>query len=111
MLADLEGRVPAKYRQVYESLLELLPNGDDCRGCPKGSSTPTRPAATSSPPPAGRCWWTGPGPAAGVLWLRPLWLACWQCWLACVSPKVNRAYVPDGERVAAIAVGVRNSAT
>jgi thiamine kinase-like enzyme len=21
----------------------------------------------------------------GVLWIRPLWLACWQCWLAVVS--------------------------
>jgi len=43
----------------------------------------------------------------GVLWIRPLWLAAWQCWLACVSPRVTKAFVPDGERIAAIARGAR----
>jgi len=43
----------------------------------------------------------------GVLWIRPLWLACWQCWLAVVSAKVQRAFLPDPERIAAIADQVR----
>ncbi len=30
----------------------------------------------------------------GVLWIRPLWLAAWQCWLACVSAKVSQVFVP-----------------
>jgi Ser/Thr protein kinase RdoA (MazF antagonist) len=47
----------------------------------------------------------------GVLWIRPLWLAAWQCWLAVVSAKVNRAHVPDGSRVAALAASVREAAS
>jgi Ser/Thr protein kinase RdoA (MazF antagonist) len=45
----------------------------------------------------------------GVLWIRPLWLACWQCWLAVVSPRVTRGFVPEPEpeRIAAIAEQVR----
>jgi len=43
----------------------------------------------------------------GALWIRPLWLAAWQCWLAVVSAKVNRSHVPDGTRIAALAASVR----
>ena len=43
----------------------------------------------------------------GVLWVRALWLAAWQCWLAVVSPKVTQAYVPDPDRIAAIAARTR----
>lgn len=46
----------------------------------------------------------------GVLWIRPLWLATWRCWLAVVSPRVSRAWVPDGSRIAAIAAAVRAAA-
>jgi len=45
----------------------------------------------------------------GVLWIRPLWLAAWRCWLAVVSPKVNRAFVPDAGRLAELAGAVRAS--
>jgi hypothetical protein len=44
----------------------------------------------------------------GVLWIRPLWLAAWQCWLAVVSAKVT--HVPDGRRIAAVAASVRQAA-
>lgn len=43
----------------------------------------------------------------GVLWIRPLWLACWQCWLAVVSERVHRAFVPDREHVTALAAAIR----
>ena len=43
----------------------------------------------------------------GALWARPLWLASWQCWLACVSSKVTGAFVPDAKRIAAIAARAR----
>jgi Ser/Thr protein kinase RdoA (MazF antagonist) len=43
----------------------------------------------------------------GVLWIRPLWLACWQCWLAVVSAKVNRAFLPDREHITALAAAAR----
>jgi Ser/Thr protein kinase RdoA (MazF antagonist) len=43
----------------------------------------------------------------GVLWIRPLWLACWQCWLAVVSAKVSRAFLPDREHITALAAAVR----
>jgi thiamine kinase-like enzyme len=47
----------------------------------------------------------------GVLWIRPLWLAAWQCWLAVVSAKVNRAaHVPDGGWIEALAASVRKAA-
>jgi Ser/Thr protein kinase RdoA (MazF antagonist) len=46
----------------------------------------------------------------GVLWIRPLWLAAWQCWLAVVSAKVTEAHVPDGRRIAALAASVREAA-
>jgi len=46
----------------------------------------------------------------GVLWIRPLWLAAWQCWLAAVSAKVNRAHAPDGSRIAALAASARAGA-
>jgi thiamine kinase-like enzyme len=45
----------------------------------------------------------------GVLWIRPLWLACWDCWLSVVSSKVDRVHMPDGERIAALAASVRAS--
>ncbi len=50
------------------------------------------------------------GRLEGVLWIRPLWLAAWQCWLAVVSARVNRAHVPDAARIAALAAAVRASA-
>jgi Ser/Thr protein kinase RdoA (MazF antagonist) len=43
----------------------------------------------------------------GVLWIRPLWLAAWRCWLAAVSAKVDRTFVPDASRLAALAAAVR----
>jgi len=43
----------------------------------------------------------------GALWVRPLWLACWQCWLAVVSAKVHRTFVPDPGRIAMLADQVR----
>ena len=46
----------------------------------------------------------------GVLRVRALWLAAWQCWLAVVSPKVTKAYVPGAERIAASATRARASA-
>jgi Ser/Thr protein kinase RdoA (MazF antagonist) len=46
----------------------------------------------------------------GVLWIRPLWLAAWQCWLAVVSAKVTEAHVPDRGRIAALAASVRKAA-
>jgi Ser/Thr protein kinase RdoA (MazF antagonist) len=46
----------------------------------------------------------------GVLWVRALWLAAWQCWLAVVSPKVTKAFVPGPERMAAIAATARAGA-
>jgi Ser/Thr protein kinase RdoA (MazF antagonist) len=46
----------------------------------------------------------------GVLWVRALWLASWQCWLAVVSSKVTTAFVPDGARIAAIAARARAAA-
>ena len=45
----------------------------------------------------------------GVLWARPIWLACWQCWLACVSSKVDRAFVPDHAGIGTLAAAVRRS--
>jgi Ser/Thr protein kinase RdoA (MazF antagonist) len=45
----------------------------------------------------------------GVLWIRPLWLAAWQCWLVCVSPKVSRAFTPDRDYIVALAGRVRDS--
>jgi hypothetical protein len=58
--------------------------------------------------PAERC--AHPEPVTmldGVLWIRPLWLAAWQCWLACVSPKVSRVFVPDRDYIAALAAAAR----
>ena len=45
----------------------------------------------------------------GALWIRPLWLAAWQLWLVCVSAKVNQAFVPDPDYIAALASQVRAS--
>lgn len=46
----------------------------------------------------------------GVLWIRALWLAAWQCFLAVVSPRVTRAHVPDAGRIAALAAAARAAA-
>jgi Ser/Thr protein kinase RdoA (MazF antagonist) len=46
----------------------------------------------------------------GVLWIRPLWLAAWRCFLAVVSAKVNRAHVPDSRQIAALAASAREAA-
>jgi Ser/Thr protein kinase RdoA (MazF antagonist) len=35
LLADLDGRVPAEHRQLYELITELLPEGDDAKGLPE----------------------------------------------------------------------------
>jgi Ser/Thr protein kinase RdoA (MazF antagonist) len=35
LLADLDGRVPAEHRQLYELINELLPEGDDAKGLPE----------------------------------------------------------------------------
>jgi Ser/Thr protein kinase RdoA (MazF antagonist) len=45
----------------------------------------------------------------GALWIRPLWLACWRCWLACVSSKVNKAFVPSEARIRSLAAATRAS--
>jgi thiamine kinase-like enzyme len=45
--------------------------------------------------------------AEGVLWIRILWLSAWQCWLACVSAKVDRGFYPRREHVSALAAAVR----
>jgi Ser/Thr protein kinase RdoA (MazF antagonist) len=148
LLADLDGRVPAAHQRVYDSLLALLPNGDDCRGLPECFVHPDPAHVNVISSSAGPVLidWTGAGRGArlaslavllqsagprraaevlrgygeyqqltageldrleGVLWIRPLWLAAWQCWLACVSAKVDRAHVPDGPQVAALAAAVR----
>jgi Ser/Thr protein kinase RdoA (MazF antagonist) len=152
MLADLDGRVQPEHQGTYESLLALLPRGDDGSGLPEAFVHPD-PArvnviATGDGPVL--VDWTGAGlgprlaslavllqsagprhaadvlrgyqqhqqlSAAeldrieGVLWIRPLWLAAWQCWLAVVSPKVNRVFVPEGADVSALAAAVRASTT
>jgi len=151
LLADLEGRVPAEYREVHESLQGLLANGDGGTGLPESFIHPDpvvgNVIATTDGPVL--IDWTGAGRGPrlaalasllsavgprhvgevmagylghgdltaeeldrleGVLWIRPLWLACWRCWLAVVSSKVEGAFVPDGQRVAAIARRVRASA-
>jgi Ser/Thr protein kinase RdoA (MazF antagonist) len=43
----------------------------------------------------------------GVLWIRILWLSAWQCWLACVSAKVDRGFFPRREYITALAATVR----
>lgn len=35
LLADLDGRVPAEHRHLYELITELLPEGDDAKGLPE----------------------------------------------------------------------------
>ena len=35
LLADLDGRVPAEHRQLYDLITELLPEGDDAKGLPE----------------------------------------------------------------------------
>jgi Ser/Thr protein kinase RdoA (MazF antagonist) len=47
------------------------------------------------------------GRLEGALWIRPLWLAAWQCWLTVVSPKVSKAWVPNSARIAAVAAATR----
>jgi Ser/Thr protein kinase RdoA (MazF antagonist) len=148
MLADLDGRVPAEHRAVYESLLQLTARGDDCSGLPESfvHPDPVRVNAIATADGPVLVDWTGAGrgprlaslavllqsagppnaPAVmrgyaeyqqltageldrleGALWIRPLWLAAWQCWLAVVSAKVNRSHVPDGRQIAALAASTR----
>jgi Ser/Thr protein kinase RdoA (MazF antagonist) len=45
--------------------------------------------------------------AEGVLWIRILWLSAWQCWLACVTPRVRRGFFPRREHVTELAGKVR----
>jgi len=45
----------------------------------------------------------------GMLWIRPLWMACWNLWLSSVSKTVNRASIPEAERIRAIATSVRDA--
>jgi Ser/Thr protein kinase RdoA (MazF antagonist) len=40
LLADLDGRVPAEHRQLYELITELLPEGDDAKGLPEAFGHP-----------------------------------------------------------------------
>ena len=42
----------------------------------------------------------------GMLWIRPLWLAAWQCWLAVVTSR-GRTFVPDAGRIAKLAAAAR----
>jgi hypothetical protein len=158
LLDDLDGRVPPQYRQVHDTLRELLPLGDGAAGLPEAviHPDPARSNIIGRPDPVLVDWTgagTGPRLAAlavllnstaprhvaevlagfrahagdltagdltagdltaeeldrleGVLWIRPLWLACWQCWLAVVSAKVNRAFLPDREHITALAAAVR----
>ena len=46
----------------------------------------------------------------GVLWIRALWLAAWQCWLAAVTGRVRRPGVPDASGIAALAAALRETA-
>lgn len=151
LLDDLDGRVPPQYRQVHDTLRDMLPLGDGAAGLPEAfiHPDPARSniiAGPGAPDPVLVDWTgagTGPRLAAlavllnslapqhaaemlagfraragdltaeeldrleGVLWIRPLWLACWQCWLAVVSAKVNRAFLPDREHITALAAAVR----
>jgi Ser/Thr protein kinase RdoA (MazF antagonist) len=150
LLADLDGRVPAKHQETYETLLGLLPKGDGCQGLPESfvHPDPARSNLLSTTNGYVLVDWTGAGRGPrlaslavllasvgpqsvddvlagylahvkpepqevdrveGALWIRPLWLACWQCWLACVSSKVDKAHVPDGARIAALAAVSRTS--
>jgi Ser/Thr protein kinase RdoA (MazF antagonist) len=151
MLADLTGRVPSEHQRTYETLQQLLPEGDGGDGLPQSFVHPD-PAPSNllaSPTGAVLVDWTGAGQGPrlaslavllasagpehvddvlagyrahvtlsaeeldrleGVLWVRALWLAAWQCWLAVVSPKVTKAYVPSPERVTAIAARTRECA-
>jgi Ser/Thr protein kinase RdoA (MazF antagonist) len=151
MLADLDGRVPPEHQQTYESLLALLPRGDDASGLPETFVHPDPAVVNVIAGTAGPVLidWTGAGTGSrlaslavllqsagsrhaaevmrgyrehqqltseeldrleGVLWIRPLWLAAWQCWLAVVSPKVSRAHVPGAARISALAAAARAAA-
>jgi len=148
LLADLVGRVPARYQQVHASLQELLANGDGGRGLPESfiHPDPVRGNVIDTSDGPVLIDWTGAGRGPrlaslaallgtvgpkqvddvmagyrahteltaeeldrveGLLWVRPLWLACWQCWLAVVSTKVEGSFVPDRQRIADIAARVR----
>lgn len=151
LLDDLDGRVPPQYRQVHDTLRELLPLGDGGDGLPEAfiHPDPARSNVIAGPENTGPVLvdWTGAGTGPrlaalavlfnsvapqhvaevlagfrahagdltegeldrleGVLWIRPLWLASWQCFLAVVSSKVNRAFLPDREHIKALAAAVR----
>jgi Ser/Thr protein kinase RdoA (MazF antagonist) len=149
LLDDLDGRVPAKYVRVYESLRALLVNGDDTQGLPEAfiHPDPARSNVIATPDGLVLIDWTGAGrgprlaslavllPSVGPKHVKdivagyhalradrrgsgshrrrtmgqPLWLACWQCWLAVVFSKVQRTFVPDPRRMATIADQARAS--
>jgi Ser/Thr protein kinase RdoA (MazF antagonist) len=148
LLADLDGRVPAEHRRLFELITELLPEGDDAKGLPEAFIHPdpvrnnvvvtpggpvfvdwagagTGPRLASL---AGLLHSAGPRHAAaalggycehaelttgeldrleGVLWIRILWLSAWQCWLACVSPRVHQGFFPRREYITTLAAAVR----
>jgi len=63
MLADLDGRVPEEHKASYESLLELLPRGDDCSGLPESFVHPdlAEPNTIAAPEGPVLVDWTGAG--------------------------------------------------
>jgi Ser/Thr protein kinase RdoA (MazF antagonist) len=148
LLADLDGRVPDRYRPLYERIAGLLPEADDGRGLPEAFVHPDPVTGNVVVTPGGPAFvdWAGAGcgprlaslagllhtagpghagdvlagyrrhitltaeeldRAGGVLWIRPLWLAAWQCWLACVSPRVSQVFVPYRGPIEALAGQVR----
>jgi Ser/Thr protein kinase RdoA (MazF antagonist) len=150
LIADLHGRVPDQWRQLYELISELLPEGDDGHGLPEAfvHPDPVRDNVIVTPGGPVLVDWAGAGRGPrlaclasllhsagpehagdvlagyrrhtdltaeeldrleGVLWIRPLWLAAWQCWLVCVSAKVNQAFTPDRDYIVALAGRVRAS--
>jgi Ser/Thr protein kinase RdoA (MazF antagonist) len=151
LLADLDGRVPAEHKQLYELIAELLPEGDGAGGLPEAFVHPDPVRGNVVVTPRGPVFvdWAGAGTgprlaslagllhsagprhapdvlagyrehvrltadeldrADGVLWIRILWLSAWQCWLACVSAKVDQGFVPHREYITALAAELRAAA-
>jgi Ser/Thr protein kinase RdoA (MazF antagonist) len=63
LLADLDGRVPAEHRQLYELITELLPEGDDAKGLPEAFVHPDPVRNNVVVTPGGPVFvdWTGAG--------------------------------------------------
>ena len=63
LLADLDGRVPAEYHQLYELITELLPEGDDGHGLPEAflHPDPVRSNVVVTPDGPVLVDWTGAG--------------------------------------------------